>query len=162
LIGKKLGFLGEDLIKFRASVMLIDIGRIGLNENIFNKKEKLTPDEFAVVKSHVLRGAEYVEKKLNLFKEGIELVKYHHEFWDGSGYPDGLKGEEIPLWARIICIVDNYHAMISKRPFRDPYTEEEAMKILEEYKGKRYDSKIVDIYLEILNNRMSGRAEKEI
>jgi HD-GYP domain-containing protein (c-di-GMP phosphodiesterase class II) len=105
------------------------------------------------VKSHVLRGAEYVHKKLGLFEEGVKLVKYHHEFYDGSGYPDGLKGEEIPLWARIVCVVDNYWAMKSKRPFREPFKEEQAMKMLEEGKGKKYDPKIVDIYLEILRER---------
>jgi adenylate cyclase len=161
-VGEKLGFSGEELIKFRASVMLIDVGRIGLNESIFNKKERLTPEEFEVIKSHVLRGSEYVEKKLNLFKEGVELVKHHHECYDGSGYPDGLKGEEIPLWARIVCVVDSYHALISKRPFRDPYSEDEAMKILLQNKGKKYDPKIVDIYIEVLKERIRSRGEKEI
>lgn len=162
LIGKKLGFSGEELIKLRASVMLIDVGRIGLNENIFNKKEKLTPEEFNIIKSHVLRGAEYVDKKLHLFQEGVELVKHHHECYDGSGYPDGLKGEEISLWARIVCVVDSYQALISKRPFRKPFKEEQAMKILEEQKGKKYDSKIVDIYIDILTERLSSKGEKEI
>jgi len=162
LIGDKMGFSGEELIKLRASVMLIDVGRIGLNENIFNKKEKLTEEEFSVIKSHVLRGAEYVEKKLHLFKEGVELVKHHHEFYDGSGYPDGLKGEEIPLWARIVCVVDSYHALISKRPFREPFTETHAMKILVENKGKKYDPQIVDTYIDLLNERIRSRGEKEI
>jgi len=162
LIGKKLGFSGEELIKLRASVMLIDVGRIGLNENIFNKKEKLTPGEFNIIKSHVLRGAEYVDKKLHLFQEGVELVKHHHECYDGSGYPDGLKGEEISLWARIVCVVDSYQALISKRPFRKPFKEEQAMKILEEQKGKKYDSKIIDIYINILTERLSSKGEKEI
>ena len=155
-------FLGEDLIKFRASVMLIDIGRIGLNESIFNKKEKLSPDEFAVVKSHVLRGAEYVEKKLNLFKEGIELVKYHHEFYDGSGYPDGLKGEDIPLWARIVSVVESYHAMISRRPFREPFKEDQAMTILKEESGKKYDPKIIDSYLKVLTERSQEHIGKGV
>ena len=162
LIGKKLGFSGEELIKLRASVMLIDVGRIGLSENIFNKKEKLTPEEFNIIKSHVLRGAEYVDKKLHLFQEGVELVKHHHECYDGSGYPDGLKGEEISLWARIVCVVDIYQALISKRPFRKPFKEEQAMKIMEEQKGKKYDTKIVDIYIDILTERLSSKGEKEI
>jgi class 3 adenylate cyclase len=157
LIGMKLDMDTDELVRLRSTILLIDIGRIGLSEGIFNKRDKLTPQEFEVVKSHVLRGAEYVEKKLNLHKEGVELVKYHHEFYDGSGYPDGLKGKNIPLWARIVTIVDSYHAMISKRPFREPLTEEEARKILEEGKGKKYDPDIVDIYLGILKER-----EKEV
>jgi|GEM_PF-2056933 len=162
LIGEKLGFSGEELIKFRASAMLVDVGRIGLNESIFNKKEKLTLEEFNIVKSHVLRGAEYVEKKLNLFKKGVELVKHHHESWDGSGYPDGLKGKEIPLWARIVSVIDSYHALISKRPFRDPFTEGQAMEFLRQNKGKKFDPEIVDVYLNILTERLKSRGEQEI
>lgn len=159
LIGQKLGFPMEELIKLRSAILLIDIGRIGLSEGIFNKKDKLTPEEFEVVKSHVLRGAEYVEKKLNLYKEGIELVKYHHEFYDGSGYPDGLKGEDIPLWARIVSVVDSYFAMISSRPFREPLKEEQAIAILNDEKGKKYDPKIVDVYTGILRKRLHENVE---
>jgi HD-GYP domain-containing protein (c-di-GMP phosphodiesterase class II) len=162
LIGGQLGFSGDDLIKLRASTLIIDVGRIGLNENIFNKKEKLTPEEYQLVKSHVLRGSEYVDKKLHLFKEGVELVRHHHEFYDGSGYPDGLKGEEIPLWARIVCVVDSYHALIEKRPFREPYKESEAMKILSENKKKKYDPRIVDIYIDILEKRASSKDKRVV
>jgi HD-GYP domain-containing protein (c-di-GMP phosphodiesterase class II) len=160
-IGKHLGFSGEELVKLRASSMLIDVGRIGLNEAIFHKTEKLSPAEFEVVKSHVLRGAEYVEKKLHLFKEGVELVRHHHESWDGSGYPDGLRGEGIPLWARIVCVVDTFQALISRRPFREAFSEEEAMGMLKEGRGKKFDPKIVDVYLQILKERITEREEKE-
>jgi HD-GYP domain-containing protein (c-di-GMP phosphodiesterase class II) len=160
LIGRALDFSPDDLIKLRAATMLIDVGRIGLSEGIFNKPGKLTPEEFEVVKSHVLRGAEYVDKKLGLFEEGVRVVKYHHEAYDGSGYPDGLKGEDIPLWARIVGVVDSYYAMISKRPFREPYKEEEALRILEEGKGKRYDPKVVDIYVDILRERIKEEQSK--
>jgi len=154
LVGRRLGLTDEELTKLRSASLLIDVGRIGLSESIFNKREKITPEEFEVIKSHVLRGAEYVEKKLKLFKEGIELVKHHHENYDGSGYPDGLKGEEIPLWARIVSVIDSYHAMTSRRPFREPMKEEEVVRILQSQKGKKYDPKIVDIYLEILRERV--------
>jgi HD-GYP domain-containing protein (c-di-GMP phosphodiesterase class II) len=160
-VGRQLGFSGEDLVKLRASSMLIDVGRIGLNEAIFHKTEKLTPAEFEVVKSHVLRGAEYVDKRLHLFKEGVELVAHHHEFWDGSGYPDALKGEAIPLWARIVCVIDTYHALTSERPFRKALPEEEAMEMLKEGRGKKFDPRIVDVYLQILRDRVAEREEKE-
>jgi HD-GYP domain-containing protein (c-di-GMP phosphodiesterase class II) len=162
LIGQRLEFNSDDLIKLRSTILLIDIGRIGLSEGIFNKKDKLTDQEFEIVKSHVLRGAEYVEKKLNLYKEGIELVKHHHEFYDGSGYPDGLKGEDIPLWARIVSIVESYHAMTSERPFRKALKEEQVMKILQEESGKKYDPKICDVYLDILRERKKEAADKGV
>jgi HD-GYP domain-containing protein (c-di-GMP phosphodiesterase class II) len=160
LIGQDLGMEPEELIKLRSAIMLIDIGRIGLNEAVFNKKDKLTPEEYEVIKSHVLRGAEYVKAKLHLHEEGVNLVKYHHEAWDGSGYPDGLKGEQIPLWARIVNIVDSYHALISKRPFREPYPEEEAMDILARGRGVKFDPRIVDIYLNILRRRVAASTVK--
>jgi class 3 adenylate cyclase len=160
LIGRALDFSPDDLIKLRAATMLIDVGRIGLPERIFNKPGKLTPEEFEVVKSHVLRGAEYVDKKLGLFEEGVKVVKYHHEAYDGSGYPDGLKGEHIPLWARIVGVVDSYYAMISKRPFREPFKEAEAMRVLEEGKGTKYDPGIVDVYLRILTERLGEAKHK--
>jgi len=158
LVGKVLGFSKDELVKFRSAALLIDVGRIGLDEKIFNKKGEITPEEFEIIKSHVIRGAEYVEKKLHLFKEGVDLIKHHHENWDGSGYPDGLKGEEIPLWARIIRVIDSYHALVSDRPFREAFREEEAMRILEEGKGKYFDPKIVDVYIDILKER---KKEKE-
>ncbi len=156
LIGLKLGFSSEELIRLRSAIMLIDIGHIGLSEAIFNKKERLTDEEFEVVKSHVLRGAEYAQVKLNLFQDGIDLIKYHHELYDGTGYPDGLKGTEIPLWARIVVITDSFHALISKRPFREPFSEDEAIKIIEDGKGSKYDPEIVDVYLEILRERLKS------
>ncbi len=160
LIGRALDFSPDDLIKLRAATMLIDVGRIGLPGRIFNKRGKLDPQEFDIVKSHVLRGAEYVDKKLGLFEEGVKVVKYHHEAYDGSGYPDGLKGESIPLWARIVGVVDSYFAMISERPFREPFKQEEAMRVLEEGKGTKYDPHIVDVYLRILTERLAEEKHK--
>ncbi len=160
-IASQLGFTKEEIMKLKAASMLIDIGRIGLNEKIFNKHGKLTPEEYEIVKSHVLRGAEYAEKRLNLFKEGIDLIKYHHECYDGSGYPYGLKGENIPLWARIVTIVDVYHALTSKRPHREPMSRQEAIERLVEGKGKCFDPKLVDIYVELLQERLEESPERE-
>lgn len=159
LIGRRLEFSGKELTRLRLATMLIDVGRIGLPEGIFNKKGKLTEGEFEIVKSHAIRGAEKVKDNLQLFRDGVELVKHHHEFYDGTGYPDGLKGEGISLWARIVCVVDSYQAMIEKRPYREPYSEEKAADVLKEERGKKYDPQIVDTYLEILNRRIK---EKEI
>ncbi len=161
-IASHLGFNKDEIMKLKAASMLIDIGRIGLDERIFNKQGKLTPEEYEIVKSHVLRGAEYAEKRLNLFKEGIELIKYHHECYDGSGYPFGLKGENIPLWARIVTIVDVYRALTSKRPYREPVSEEKAIKILVEGKRKCFDPKIVDIYIDIIKGKANNKIEREV
>jgi HD-GYP domain-containing protein (c-di-GMP phosphodiesterase class II) len=158
LLGQALEFSAEDLTKMRSAILLIDIGRIGLNENIFNKKEQLTEKEFEIVKSHVLRGAEYAQMRLNLHEAGVNLIRHHHENYDGSGYPDGLRGEQIPLWARIVNIVDSYQALISRRPFREPFSEEQAMNILEQGKGRRYDPALVDIYLKILRERAEEKS----
>ena len=160
-IARKLSFKKEDIARLKASAMLIDIGRIGLDEKIFNKKGKLTQEEYEIVKSHVLRGAEYAEKRLKLFKEGIDVIKHHHECYDGSGYPDGLKGENIPLWARIVGMVDAFNALTARRPHREPITAQKAVDILLNNKGKCYDPELVDIYISIINEKMELTLEKE-
>ncbi|RKX95742.1 MAG: hypothetical protein DRP84_03275 [Spirochaetes bacterium] len=158
-IAKKLSFKREDIAKLKAAAMLIDIGRIGLDEKIFNKKGKFTPKEYEIVKSHVLRGAEYAEKRLKLFKEGIEVIKYHHECYDGSGYPDGLKGDNIPLWARIVGMVDAFNALIARRPHREPVPPRKAIDMLLSNKGKCYDPELVDIYVDILREKFESSME---
>jgi len=160
-IARRLNFDKEDISKLKASAMLIDIGRIGLDENIFNKKGKLTPEEYEIVKSHALRGTEYAEKRLKLFKEGVNVIKYHHECYDGSGYPDGLKGENIPLWARIVGMADAFHALTSRRPHREPLTPDSAIKLMLNQKGKCYDPKLVDTYVDIIREKMELAPERE-
>ena len=114
---------------------LHDIGKIGIDEKILNKPGKLTPEEFELMKMHTMIGASMLER-LDIYKEerlvqiAYEICRWHHERYDGSGYPDGLKGEEIPISAQVVSIVDVYDALTSQRVYKDAYSHEKAMQMI--------------------------------
>ncbi|MCO7175378.1 HD-GYP domain-containing protein [Sporolactobacillus kofuensis] len=133
---------------------LHDIGKVGIPDHILLKPGKLTPEEFSVMKSHTTIGARTlseVHKKYpgNTFLElGINLTRWHHEKWDGSGYPDGLAGEKIPLSARIVALADVYDALRSKRVYKQAYSHDKAVKMIRESRGTHFDPDLVDVFLQ--------------
>jgi response regulator RpfG family c-di-GMP phosphodiesterase len=137
------------------SAPLHDIGKIQVSDTILNKPGKLTDEEFAKMKTHTTAGAEVIAHAMNTvsgidsayLKEAKNLAHYHHEKWDGSGYPSGLKGEEIPLSARIMAVADVFDALVSKRSYKDGFPFEKAMEIIREGSGKHFDPKIVDAFM---------------
>lgn len=134
---------------------LHDIGKVGVPDSILQKPGKLTEDEYDEIKKHALYGAKvlgYAEqnmkgKGLSLFGLGIEIAEGHHEKWDGSGYPYGKKGQEIPISARIVAIADVFDALTSRRPYKEPFSVEESFAIIEEGKGKHFDPDIVELVI---------------
>ncbi|RLE19522.1 MAG: phosphohydrolase [Acidobacteria bacterium] len=128
------------------SGILHDIGKIGIRDNILNKDGPLGSGEFETMKQHTVFGAEIVEKIHSLGKV-VGGILYHHEKMDGSGYPKGLKGEEIPLFARIISVADTYDAMTTDRPYRKGLSSEEATKELEKMSGSQFDPDMVAAFL---------------
>jgi HD-GYP domain-containing protein (c-di-GMP phosphodiesterase class II) len=134
---------------------LHDIGKIGIPDDILLKPAKLTADEFEVIKTHPLIGAEILEEMSvsasksnnNIFKGATEIVKYHHEKYDGSGYPDGLKGKSIPIVARIVAVGDVLDALSSKRVYKDKFGFDESFRILEEGRGKHFDPDLIDLVI---------------
>lgn len=136
----------------RLGALLHDLGKIGINESILLKPGKLDEKEFEIVKQHPQIGAEIV-RTVHALKDAIPLILYHHERYDGSGYLKGLKGEEIPVGARIIGIADVYQALRSDRPYRKAYTKDEALKIIKEGAGKEFDPHIVDIFLKLAKSK---------
>ncbi|WP_022855447.1 HD-GYP domain-containing protein [Thermodesulfobacterium thermophilum] len=137
----------EDLIHIAGH--LHDIGKFALPDEILKKPGPLTQQEWKIVKKHPVIGADYL-KDIRIFqgKGGvIEMVLYHHERWDGKGYPAGLKKREIPLGARIIAVADAFSAMTDKRPYRNPLSFEEALEELKKGSGSQFDPEIVDIFL---------------
>ena len=128
---------------------------MGIPDNILLKPGKLTDDEYEIMKQHTLLGARVLieeEKELefnSFLKIGIQIARYHHENWDGTGYPDKLKGDEIPLSARIMALVDVYDALRSKRPYKEPFSHEKAVEIIKEDSGRKFDPNIVDVFLEL-------------
>jgi len=137
---------------FLASVQLHDVGKIAITDLILNKPGKLTEEEFEIMKTHVTIGVDAIKKIIGDTKEhdflryALRIAGTHHEKWDGTGYPKGLKGENIPLEGRMMAIVDVYDALISERPYKKAFTHEEANKIIEDGAGKHFDPVLVDVY----------------
>jgi len=144
----------EDLER---SAPLHDIGKVGIPDHILLKPGKLTDDEFDVIKTHTVMGAQVLKdaiSKINYssyFTIGIQLVLHHHEKWDGSGYPDKLEGENIPLSARIMAIADVYDALRSTRPYKKGFSHEKAVEIILEGSGSHFEPDLVDVFKEQQN-----------
>ena len=128
LIGKQLGISSDDMYALRIGGLFHDIGKIGIPDYILTKKDKLTDEEYEQIKKHPLIG-EQILSNATIFSDIIPIVKYHHERFDGNGYPEHLKGEAIPLLARIVSVADAFDAMASRRPYRNNV---EINKIIEE------------------------------
>ena len=144
-----------DLSLFLMSAPLYDVGKIAVSDNILGKPEKLTDEELEYVKTHAdvgLKIIQQIRENVNngsLLNHAEALAGSHHERWDGTGYPLGLKGKGIPLQGRIMAIVDVYEALTSQRPHRSKQTREETLEIIKSYKGTYFDPDLVDIFLEI-------------
>ncbi|KPL88679.1 hypothetical protein SE16_05875 [Ardenticatena maritima] len=141
-IGKEMRLSDEELQVLWRGALLHDIGKIGVPDRILHKPGMLTPEEWEIMRQHTIWGAEIL-KHIPFLAPAIPVVKYHHENWDGTGYPEGLKGEEIPLMARIFMVADTYDAITSDRPYQKGRSPEEALRIIREQAGKRFDPKVV-------------------
>lgn len=132
--------------------LLHDIGKIGVPEYILSKTGRLSDEEFKVIQKHPVIGYETIKHITEFNKNGIlDIVLYHHEKYDGTGYPQGLKGEEIPLYARIMAVADSYDAMTSTRVYREPLNKELAINEISKNKGLQFDPHITDLFIGILN-----------
>jgi response regulator RpfG family c-di-GMP phosphodiesterase len=145
VIAKKLGWPEDRLTNLRTGGVLHDIGKIGVPDRIILKPDKLTDDEYEIMKTHPKRGS-LILKESGCLPEAIPYILYHHERYDGKGYPYQLKAEDIPLEGRILAVADAFDAMTSDRPYRKGMPVERAIAILKENSGTQFDPKIVDIF----------------
>ncbi len=145
-IARRLGFAEQGLISLKRAGLLHDIGKMGIEDSILNKPGKLTDAEYEKIKEHPAGGVRIVSSQL---MDVIPSIKYHHEKYDGTGYPDKLKGEEIPLQARILAVADVFDALTSDRSYRPAMKVKDAFKILEKDKSAHFDPEIVDIFKEV-------------
>jgi putative two-component system response regulator len=135
---------------------LHDIGKIGISDTILLKPGRLTDEEFEKMKKHTVKGGEIIDGMLDMFGDIAgylsfcrEIAYYHHERWDGLGYPTNIAGNEIPFSARLLSIVDVYDALVNQRCYKPPFSHEEAMSIITESRGKQFDPVLVDAFVEI-------------
>lgn len=151
LLGKKLGLSEEDLKRLRIGGLFHDVGKIGVPDNILQKSDKLTDEEYSEIKNHPTIGA-HILSTATIFQDIIPIVKHHHEKFDGTGYPSRLKGNEIPYLARIAAVADSFDAMTSKRVYRNSLSIEKVISEFERCKGTQFDPEITDVFLDILKN----------
>jgi putative two-component system response regulator len=145
--------------EIKNAALLHDIGKVGIRESLFLKPGNLTAEEFEEVKQHVIIGQK-ICSSLKIFEPILPFIRHHHERYDGTGYPDGLKGKEIPIGARIIAVADAYDALTSERPYRRAYTQDEALQIFKDNAGSHWDPEIVELLCE-LAKMGSLNAERE-
>ena len=153
-IADEMGYAGEELDRIYYIALLHDCGKIGVPDSILTKPGRLKDEEFEVIKSHTVRGGEILSHFKSLKNAG-EGALYHHERYDGKGYPEGRAGEDIPLIARMICVADSFDAMNTNRVYRNKLSKERIIEEIETNKGRQFDPQIADVFLRLLReNRL--------
>lgn len=156
-VARRLGLPSTEIARVGDGAMLHDVGKVAIPNEILYKPGPLTPDEWEVMRRHPVIGERILRRTPEL--ESIaRLVRHEHEHWDGSGYPDGLSGEAIPIGSRIILVCDAYNAMITQRPYRAPMSDEEAIAELERCAGAQFDPRVVSALVQLLSVRALGSA----
>ncbi|MEA3422404.1 MAG: transporter substrate-binding domain-containing protein [Bacillota bacterium] len=152
LLAEECGYSNEELYNIEIASSLHDIGKILVPDSILNKPGKLTAEEFEIIKTHATDNFKIFEDfELNLFSSVHNVVRHHHENWNGTGYPDGLKGKEIPLDARIVSVIDVFDALMHERAYKDAWPIEESLEFIESSKGIKFDPELVDSFMSIKN-----------
>ena len=152
-VARRLGITGKELERIEYAALLRDIGKADVPHAILNKVGPLDEKEWDIVKGHAALGADIVAA-VPFLADCAPYVRHHHEYWDGTGYPDGLKGEQIPLGSRILAATSDYDAMISERPYHThPMTPREAIEEIRAGSGTRYDPVVVEILTDILDSQ---------
>ncbi|MCP4141066.1 MAG: HD domain-containing protein [Chloroflexi bacterium] len=148
-LARAIGVSAENLVHLRRGALLHDIGKIGIPDSILLKPDKLSKEEWAIMSKH----PEYVYEmisSISFLRPALDIPYYHHEKWDGSGYPHGLKGEKIPLGARIFAVVDIWDALNSDRPYREAWPEEKVLAYIQEISGTHLDPNVVEKFMKII------------
>lgn len=146
LIAKELGLSKEFVARIKMYAPIHDIGKVGIPDEILKKPGRYTPEEFEIMKEHVVIGYNMI-KESSLPETAKNIVRYHHEKWSGTGYKIGLKGEDIPVEARIVSIADVFDSLSTKRIYKEKFSIEETLRIMAEGRGEQFDPKIFDIFL---------------
>jgi HD-GYP domain-containing protein (c-di-GMP phosphodiesterase class II) len=154
-LAQDMGIKERDLAQIHRGVLLHDIGNLGIPELVLLKPAPLTEPEWAIVRDHPNLAIQMLQS-IPFLSPALDIPYSHHERWDGSGYPDGLQGEKIPMAARVFAVVDVYDALISSRPYRSAWTAEEALNYIRDQSGKLFDPKIVSKFLDMMARLVPG------
>ncbi len=157
LLGREIGLDTKDLEELEVSCLFHDIGKIKIPDTILRKRSKLDPEEQREMMRHTEYGAELLSKAPSLHKY-IPPVRHHHEWFNGSGYPDGLQGDAIPLAASIISIADTYDAMTSNRPYRNAFSEANTFDELESFSGRQFNPELIKVFIRIMERHVVQRS----
>ncbi|MFH1202631.1 MAG: HD domain-containing phosphohydrolase [Candidatus Omnitrophota bacterium] len=150
-VARQMHLSDKEIEEIDEACQLHDLGKIGIHDSVLNKKTPLTPGEWQEIKTHALKGAQILQP-LTFLGRVIDLVKQHHEQYDGSGYPTGLNNGDILIGARILALADAYEAMVSKRPYRErPMTKQEAIKEIQSKSGSQFDPDVVGAFLKVVD-----------
>ena len=144
-LARKLGIRGPDLIHVRRGVLLHDIGKMGIPDAILHKPDALTDEEWNVIREHPEYTRDYFSG-ISYLTSAMDIPFFHHEKWDGTGYPHGLEGEHIPLPARIFAVVDVWDVLQSERPYREAWSKERALEYIQEHAHKHFDPRVVEVF----------------
>lgn len=151
-IARHMGMPEEQIVDVRRGALLHDIGKMGVPDEILNKPGALTDDEWQIMRAHAEYGREMLSG-VRYLGRAIDIPVHHHERWDGSGYPDGLAGEDIPLSARIFALVDVWDALSNNRPYREAWPAERVIGHLEDGAGSHFDPQVVEVFLDVVRSR---------
>ncbi len=148
------GMSEETINNIALAAIMHDVGKIAIPDAILNKPGKLTPEEFEIMKTHTVQGALLLEKipqmrQHKAYQYAYDITRHHHERWDGRGYPDGLKGDEIPIWTQIVSLADVYDALVSKRVYKNAFSYEDALKMIQNGECGTFNPRLLDCFLAI-------------
>jgi HD-GYP domain-containing protein (c-di-GMP phosphodiesterase class II) len=152
VIAKEMGLSQSKIDTIKEACQVHDLGKIGVHDNILTKPGKLTEEEYKEIKLHSLAGA-VILKPFHFLDKVVSIVRQHHERYDGTGYPDRIKGEDIDIGARIMSVADSFEAMTSQRPYRDAMSKEEAIDELKRNSGSQFDPRVVEVFIKLINEK---------
>jgi putative nucleotidyltransferase with HDIG domain len=156
-LGLEIGLSAIDIVALDLGARLHDIGKVFISESILLSPDKLDDESRALMQTHTVKGAELLSRaKCDAVKAAAQVARHHHERWDGSGYPDQLSGEDIPLVARITALADVYDALRSERSYKSAWSHADAVREIQSGKGSHFDPELADIFLQMLEREISG------
>jgi putative nucleotidyltransferase with HDIG domain len=160
-IAKQMGIIDENIIHIRRGALLHDIGKMGIPDKILLKPGPLNEDEWKIMKNHSTLAYNLLYP-ISYLRPALDVPFFHHEKYDGSGYPNGLKGEQIPIAARIFAIVDVWDALTSDRPYRSAWSTKKALTYIKEQSGSHFDPQVVEIFLGLIKNELiNGKTSQD-